>query len=154
MDLERKTLQDNGDIEALLHRLEKLLKFVDHSQAICNTMFDTIRRDCEVLIADIRIQGSKRDNVSVPISALSEISAQSLQDISVDNNKLQKTYFLLTKYPDGATADEIANIMRRHRTTVSTYLNQLVEKELAKKSRKGHEIYYRAVLNKERGTSE
>jgi len=154
MNKKQQTLLDVGDIDLLLQRLEELLDYINHSQAISNTMFDTIRRDCEYLIQDIRLKSSEQDIHPESMQKVTESSWTLPGNIGMDSRKLQQTYKLLTQYPAGTTADEIARSMKRHRTTVSTYLNQLVKEHLAVKHREGHEIYYRAILNIEGGTSE
>ena len=117
-------------------------------------MFDTIRRDCESLVQELEIQKQELGGGSV----LSVPGPQSMNipaEVSgLDMKKIQQTFELLLKYPDGATTDEIARVMKRHRTTISTYLNQLEQDGMARKERIGHEFYYRAIVNINRGTSE
>lgn len=70
-------------------------------------------------------------------------------DLPIKNEKLRKTWQVLFRHPEGATAETIAAEMDRHRSTISTYLNMLVAEELADKFRKGHEIFYKAILKTE-----
>lgn len=69
-----------------------------------------------------------------------------LPDVPIRDEKLKSAWLALYQFHDGATADEVAELILKHRTTVSTYLNILTSMDYAVKERRGHEIYYRAVL--------
>jgi len=151
MDQKPGIIQGGGEIDTLIRQLEELESYIEHSQAICNTMFDTIRRDCNNLINDVKTRLPETESHDRCSSA---IESSSLATIPIEDRKLQKAWTALARYPNGATAEDIMRDLDRHRTTVSTYLNQLVLLEFAKKERIGHEIYYRAIPYKEEGETE
>jgi len=72
-----------------------------------------------------------------------------LPAIHLNDPKLVAAWNALYWHHDGATADTIAEYLGKHRTTVSTYLNILVAENLAQKKRIGHEIYYKAIIQRE-----
>ena len=151
MDQRPDIIQGGGDIHTLIRQLEELVSYIEHSQAICNTMFDTIRRDCNTLINDVKTRLPETESYGKYTSTM---ESASLSTIPIEDRKLQKAWAALARYPKGATAEDIMRDLDRHRTTVSTYLNQLVLLEFAEKERIGHEIYYRAIPYKEEGEKE
>lgn len=69
-----------------------------------------------------------------------------LPEVNIPDEKLKAVWLALYQYHDGATADEVAENLNKHRTTVSSSLNSLSQWGFATKERRGHEIYYRAIL--------
>jgi len=69
-----------------------------------------------------------------------------LPEVDIADEKLKSAWMALYQFHEGARAEEVAVQLSRHRTTVSTYLNTLTHMNYAVKERKGHEIYYRAVI--------
>ena len=74
------------------------------------------------------------------------VGLEPLPQIDIPDRKLLSTWQTLYQYHDGATAEEMAVQLEKHRTTVSTYLNTLTHMKFASKERRGHEIYYHAIL--------
>jgi hypothetical protein len=144
-------VKGNGDLNSLIRQLEELVSAVEHSQAMCNTMFDAIRRECNHLINDAKIRLPENGPFEVNSFAW---ESSPLNTVPIEDRKLKNAWLALAQYRDGATAEDIMRDLKRHRTTVSTYLNQLVLLEFAKKERRGHEIYYRAVPYKDEGEAE
>jgi len=155
MDQKPDATPSEGDEQPLIQQLEELITYIEHSQAICNTMFDAIRRECNDVINKARHRlPESGSQIQFSNQALKSIPESQLSTIPIEDRKLKKAWATLAQYPNGATAEDIMKDMKRHRTTVSTYLNQLVLLNFAKKERRGHEIYYRAVLYKEEGEKE
>lgn len=64
-----------------------------------------------------------------------------LPDIADERER--KVYEALLYYPENeASAEEIANVLNKHRSTVSQYLNKLNEQKLIEKNRDGHVVYF------------
>ena len=55
---------------------------------------------------------------------------------------MRDTAMALYKFEEGATADDIAKVTGKLRTTESHIANQLVRQGLVKKRRKGREVYF------------
>lgn len=136
-------IQHLRKIEDLINRMEDLSSHIDRFQQISNAQITELRQECDAILAE-----AKQDYHALIIAA--EKMGQDLApDIALGDQRLNNTWLALYRHHGGATAEEIAQDLKRHRTTVSTNLNTLVLMNLAKKERVGHEVYYTAVLNKD-----
>jgi len=137
------SLEHIRKIQALIGRIEELADRIDQYLEMSNVQLNALREECDAILTE-----AKQDYHALIVSA--EMMGQDLApDIALEDQRLKNTWLALYRHHGGATADEIAGELKRHRTTVSTYLNTLVLMSLAKKERVGHEVYYTAVLNKD-----
>jgi len=125
-----------GDIEIILgqisHQYKESQKVIDEQFAECNRALGMVKEELHQ-ISDVA----------------SACGLEPIPDISIQDPKLLTAWKALYRYHEGATADTIAEILGKHRTTVSTYLNILVDDNYAEKNRIGHEIYYKAIIQRE-----
>jgi sugar-specific transcriptional regulator TrmB len=124
-----------GGFESLITRLESRL-------AESQDGFLVLLREGDELVCQAR-------------ECLSEINEEArragiepLPEIDIPDERMKAAWLVLYQFQDGATADEVAERMRKHRTTVSSTLNSLHQWGFAEKERRGHEIYYRAIAGR------
>lgn len=129
-------------LDFLVKRLESLYESLGRQQDVTNTIYETLKSESQQALQEARLLL----NVTLQLDS-SDIPAYT---IPLSDTKLQKVWKELFNYPDGATADHVAIELKRHRSTVSTYLNMLVAMGFAEKSRRGHEIYYKALIKSEK----
>ena len=111
---------DIQKVKALIRHLEVLDTRIEQSQKECNVMFEEIRKDYNEILAELKLQAHKT------IVTADRYGYDLIPDVPLDDRKLKNAWIALFRHHNGATADEIAEDMHRHRTTVSTYLNTLV----------------------------
>ncbi len=120
--------------------LEQLYDEIERQQQFQRQQYDTLKSETAKALDELRIHTnlllSKMDTTESPLSF----------DLPIDDEKLKKAWQVLFRHPDGATAETIALELKRHRSTVSTYLNMLKTMGYADNFRKGHEIYYKAII--------
>ena len=143
---ERSVTSDIQRIHSLILKLEDLIRRLEDNQRTSLQTTEKILKDCNDLISEVKIEFHQT------LKDADEFEFERIPDIPIEDTKLKKAWLVLYKYHNGATADRIADDLKRHRTTVSTYLNTLVLMHFAKKERIGHEIIYKAVLIKETET--
>jgi len=130
-------------IQALIGRIEELADRINRYQQGSNVQLNALREECDAVLAE-----AKQDYHALIVSA--EMRGQDVTpDIALEDRRLKNTWLALYRHHGGATAEEISGELKRHRTTVSTYLNTLVLMGYAKKERVGHEVHYTAILNKD-----
>ncbi len=133
----------------MMHRrilqLEDLIRRIEVQQRASFAETESILAECHGLLSTLKIEFHE------VLTGADEFAYERVPDIPIEDMKLKKAWLVLSKYHGGATADTVARDLKRHRTTVSTYLNTLVLMQFAQKERIGHEILYRAVLNREDG---
>jgi response regulator of citrate/malate metabolism len=125
-----------GDIEIILGELSRQYK--ESLKAVNDTIAESNRALSKVKEELHQISDVARECGYHPIPAT-----------SISDPKLNSVWQTLYWYHEGATADTIAQLLGKHRTTVSTYLNMLVSENYAEKERIGHEIYYKAKIQTE-----
>ena len=145
---ERSVTSDIQRIHSLILKLEDLIRRLEDNQRTSLQTTEQILKDCNDLISEVKIEFHQT------LKDADEFEFERIPDIPIEDTKLKKAWLVLYKYHSGATADTVAEDLKRHRTTVSTYLNTLVLMHFAKKERTGHEIIYKAVLIKETETDE
>ncbi len=136
---------DFRDLEQIIARLEGVLQRIDVLEEECSRSISDLREECNCILSDAKV------TFHHALEEAEQCGYEPVPSISIEDRKLKTAWIALFKYHDGATADMLADDLHRHRTTISTYLNTLVLMGCATKHRLGHEIYYRAVLNKEEG---
>lgn len=139
---EHSVASDIQRIHALILQLEELIHRIEVHQQNSLETTENILRECNNLLAEVKIEFHQT------LKDADQFEFERIPEIPIDDSKLKKAWLVLFKYHNGATADRVAEDLRRHRTTVSTYLNTLVLMQFAKKERIGHEIVYKAILNK------
>ena len=127
-------------IHSLILQLEDLIHRIEVHQKNSLETTEKILRECNDLLAEVKLEFHQT------LRDADQFEYERIPDIPIDDTKLKKAWLVLYKYHNGATADIIAEDLKRHRTTVSTYLNTLVLMQFAKKERTGHEIMYKAIL--------
>ena len=127
----------------LVQRLESLCQSLELQQEKINRSFENLKSESDQALQEARLYLSLVLNIG-------EESHIPTFKIPISDVKLQRAWKELFRYPEGATADSIAAGLDRHRSTVSTYLNMLVATGYAEKFRKGHEIYYKALIKSEK----
>lgn len=134
-------------MERLALRMARLAARIEEVRAAMDLELAGLLDESERLLADIRalnpadIEADRGDPGAV-------LATQ------IPDERLRRVWQALFRYSDGgATADEIAGDLERHRTTVSTYLNMLVVMGHAGKRRSGHSIYYTAIVKPEHAKS-
>jgi hypothetical protein len=130
-------------IHALIRRLENLGGRIEESQKQCNRMFEDLKAENDDILSDLK------RHVHHSVAAAERRGFDLIPDIPIEDRKLKAAWITLFQHHTGATADEIAVDLNRHRTTVSTYLNTLVLMNFVTKERIGHEIYYKAIINQD-----
>ncbi|HWQ67200.1 MAG TPA: helix-turn-helix domain-containing protein [Methanospirillum sp.] len=61
----------------------------------------------------------------------------------VEDERLKETLSVLLHYPEKeASAEDMAKALGKHRSTLSQYLNDLVDMKKVSKRRKGHEVFF------------
>jgi len=140
---EHSVASDIQRIHTLILQLENLIHRIEVHQKTSLETTEKIIRECNDLLAEVKIEFHQT------LRDADQFEYERIPDIPIDDIKLKKAWLVLYKYHNGATADIIAEDLRRHRTTVSTYLNTLVLMQFAKKERTGHEIMYKAILRKD-----
>ena len=128
-------------VKALIRHLDALDTRIEQAQQDCNAMFEELRKDYNDILTELK------HHVHNSVVTADRYGYDLIPDVPLDDRKLKNAWIALFRHHNGATADEIAEDLHRHRTTVSTYLNTLVLMQYAQKDRIGHEIYYKAVLN-------
>jgi len=132
--------EDIQRMKALIRHLEALDARIEQSQKECNGMFADIRRESNEILAEVKLQFHES------VMLADRFGYDVIPDVPLDDKKIKAAWMALFRHHNGATADEIAEDLQRHRTTVSTYLNTLVLMQFAQKERIGHEILYKALL--------
>lgn len=130
-------------VSHLLEVLEQLYRDMDRQQKTHHQHFDKLKSETAKAIEEARLHLKLLLRIDTGDSSLSF-------KIPISDEKLKKAWEALFRNPDGATAETIASGLDRHRSTVSTYLNMLVTLGYAEKFRKGHEIYYKAIIKTEK----
>jgi len=140
--------EDIREIQSIIARLEDVTRNIEEYQKTSNMLLDSIKSECNSIMTD-----AKRQLHQASVEA-EKYGFEPVPDVRIEDKKLKNAWMTLYRHHDGATADTIAEELHRHRTTVSTYLNYLVMMGYATKKRVGHEIYYTAVLMKQKEPSE
>jgi DNA-binding NarL/FixJ family response regulator len=135
-------------LQALIIRLEELELRIRKAEQESRALFSILLQECHGILSEAKTQ------VHRLIRQADQMGYDLIPDVPIEDKKLKDAWIALFRHASGATAEAIAEELHRHRTTVSTYLNQLVVMELAEKERVGHEIYYKAILKKSRGSQE
>ena len=132
----RELQRSIGDIEIILnsisHQYKESHRIIEGQFAECN-----------------RALGQVKDELHQICDVASTCGIEPIPDTTLKDKKLLTVWRALYRFHDGATADTIADVLGKHRTTVSTYLNMLVDDNHAEKNRNGHEIYYKAIIQRE-----
>ena len=139
---EHSVVSDIQRIHSLILQLEDLICRIEVHQ---KNSFDTtaeILKECNDLLSEVKIEFHQT------LIDADQFDYELIPEIPIEDTKLKKAWLVLYKYHNGATADGIAEDFRKHRTTVSTYLNTLVLMQFAKKERTGHEIVYKSYIEK------
>lgn len=140
------TRQNNlpGDVLARMAHLqvilEKIHENLDRQQNFQNRHFENLKSETNQALEEVRFQ------MELLLQSNSKKESPLSFDVPIQDEKLKKVWFVLFRYPEGAPAKTIAAELSRHRSTVSTFLNMLVRLGYSEKFRKGHEIYYKAIL--------
>ncbi|HUU74916.1 MAG TPA: helix-turn-helix domain-containing protein [Methanoregulaceae archaeon] len=135
--------QETREYTDLIVKLESLLSEIENSRIATETMFGKLEEECVAVLTDARARFHNSYSIA------EKYGVEIIPDLALTDGKKKKAWIALFRHQRGATADQIAEDLRRHRTTVSTYLNHLVEMGLASKERIGHEVYYKAILKNE-----
>lgn len=135
--------QEIRKYRALIGRLEDILSDIEVARRETDARFENLEEVCNSVLSDAK--ALFHDSCTVA----EQYGLDIIPDIPISDGKLKKAWIALFRHQRGATADQIAEDLGRHRTTVSTYLNRLEEIGLAKRERMGHEVYYKAVLKNE-----
>ena len=133
---------DTREQEELVQQLEEILERIDRQQEEYCSKLRQLSGECHELLDQLR------ESIQRSVSAPEKKGYTLVPDVQIEDHKLKRAWIALYQYRKGATADQIALDMKRHRSTVSTYLNTLVLMKFAAKERKGHEIYYKAKMKK------
>ncbi|MCK9592362.1 MAG: helix-turn-helix domain-containing protein [Methanoregula sp.] len=143
---EHSVASDIQRIHTLILRLENLVQRIELHQKNSLKITEEILKDCNNLISEVKIEFHQT------LRDADQFDFERLPDIPIEDPKLKKVWLVLYRYHNGATADTIAKDLKRHRTTVSTYLNQLASPKykLARRDRIGHEILFKAILKKDK----
>lgn len=139
---EHSVASDIQKIHTLILQLEELIHRIEEHQKNSLEITENILRECNDLLSEVKIEFLQT------LKDADQFEFERIPEIPIEDIKLKKAWLVLYKYHNGATADRVAEDLRRHRTTVSMYLNTLVLMQFAKKERIGHEIVYKAILNK------
>jgi len=140
---EHSVASDIQRIHTLILQLEDLIHRIEVHQKNSLETTEKILSECNDLLSEVKLEFHQT------LRDADQFEYERIPNIPIDDIKLKKAWLVLYKYHNGATADTIAEDLRRHRTTVSTYLNTLVLMHFAKKERTGHEIMYKAILRKD-----
>ena len=140
---ERSVTSDIQRMHARILQLEDLIHRIEEQQKNSYKATEKILDECNDLLSEVKLEFHQT------LRDADQFEYELIPDIPIDDTKLKKAWLVLYKYHNGATADIIAEDLKRHRTTVSTYLNTLVLMQFAKKERTGHEIMYKAILSKD-----
>ncbi len=130
-------------VNHLLSVLEQLYKDMDRQQKAHHQHFERLKSETAKAMEEARLHMELLLRINTGESSLSF-------ELPIRDEKLKKAWEALFRNPDGATAETVASDLDRHRSTVSTYLNMLVTLGYAEKFRKGHEIYYKAIIKTEK----
>lgn len=133
-------------IHARILQLEDLIHRIEEQQKKSFAATEEILCECNALLAELKLEFHQT------LEHADQLGYEHIPEIPIEDTKLKKAWIVLYKYHTGATADTVALDLKRHRTTVSTYLNMLVVMHFARKERIGHEIIYKAVVPKDEGT--
>jgi len=144
---ERSVTSDIQRMHARILQLEDLIHRIEEEQKNSYETTEKILDECNDLLSEVKLEFHQT------LQDADQFDYERIPAIPIEDTKLKKVWLVLYKYHHGATADTIARDLRRHRTTVSTYLNQLVIMHFAQKERTGHEIIYKAVVKKDEGTT-
>ncbi|MFA4876458.1 MAG: hypothetical protein WC586_03520 [Methanoregula sp.] len=142
---ERSVSTDIRRMQALIIELEGVIRRLELHQKNSLETTGKILDECNDLLAEVKLEFHNT------LTDADEAGYGQIPAIPIEDPKLRKAWLALYRYHHGVTADTVAADMRRHRTTVSTYLNTLVLMQFAQKERIGHEIVYKAVLPGEKG---
>ena len=142
---ERPVSTDISTLHRRVLELEGLIRRIEVQQRAAFAETESILAECHDVLSALKIEFHDT------LARADELAYERIPSIPIDDPKLKRAWLVLSKYHGGATADTVARDLKRHRTTVSTYLNTLVLMQFAQKERIGHEILYRAVLNREDG---
>ena len=140
---ERSVTSDIQRMHARILQLEDLIHRIEEQQKNSYKATEKILDECNDLLSEVKLEFHQT------LTDADQFEYERIPAIPIEDSKLKKTWLVLYKYHNGATADTIATDLRRHRTTVSTHLNTLVLMQFAQKERIGHEIIYKAVVNKD-----
>ena len=140
---ERSVTTDIQRMHARILQLEDLIHRIEEQQKNSYKATEKILDECNDLLSEVKLEFHQT------LTDADQFEYERIPAIPIEDSKLKKTWLVLYKYHNGATADTIATDLRRHRTTVSTHLNTLVLMQFAQKERIGHEIIYKAVVNKD-----
>jgi len=140
---EHSVASDIQRIHSLILQLEDLIHRIELHQKKSMETTSEILKECNDLLSEVKIEFHQT------LKDADQFDFERIPDIPIDDIKLKKAWLVLYKFHSGATADTVAEDLKRHRTTVSTYLNTLVLMHFAKKERTGHEIMYKAILSKD-----
>lgn len=145
------TMEKTGDkreiqkYTALIGRLEDILSEIEETRRETDARFERLEEECISVLSDAKAIFHESCTIA------EHYGIDIIPDLPISDGKLKRAWIALFRHQRGATADEIAEDLGRHRTTVSTYLNRLAEIGLAESERVGHEVYYKAVLKNDKG---
>ncbi|MDD4136913.1 MAG: hypothetical protein PHT99_03340 [Methanoregula sp.] len=134
------SVQDLQKIQQLIRNLEHLSDRIEAAETTCRSLFEELWQENNEILAEMKLL------VHSSVMEAERHGYDLMPEIPVEDKKLKAVWIALFRHHNGATADEIAADLHRHRTTISTHLNTLVLMQLAKKERIRHEIYYKAIL--------
>ena len=133
---------DENNVQKLLDFISDIEKFRDKLNSTidnCINELESLREEYDSIVSEAKIQRH------LLFTSFGVAEGDVIPDVDIRDEKLKKAWVVLYSSPDGATAEVIAQKMGRHRTTVSTYLNMLVQLDYAEKEKKGHEIIYKVI---------
>ncbi len=133
-------------LEALEARLARLIVRMDEVQATMIRELTSLRAEADGILTEIRTSMPETRRTGNEVG-------RRLPVVPIPDERLRTVWLVLSRYPEGTTADVVAHDLDRHRTTISTYLNTLVLMGFAEKKRRGHEILYTAIVNTDRAES-
>lgn len=132
---------DIQEIRQIISTFESLMQRVESRMAETHEEFLDMLREGDDLVRHAKVRLHEIHETTQRCGIVS------LPDVDIPDEKLKTVWLALYQFHDGATADEVAERLNRHRTTVSSSLNSLSQWGFAAKERRGHEIYYRAILD-------
>lgn len=133
-------------LERLAVQVARLARHVEEVRGAMDQELTGLRGEAERLLAEI--QALNPAEIGRDTRDPGALLASQIPD-----DRLRRVWQTLFRYSDGATADEIAGDLERHRTTISTYLNMLVVMGFARKRRSGHTVYYTTIVKPDHAES-
>lgn len=131
-------------VQHLQVSLEQLSDEIERQQKIQYQHYERLKSETAKALEEVRVHMDLLLNITASESSLP-------LDLPIEDEKLKRAWQALFRHPEGATADTIGIELKRHRSTVSTYLNMLKTMGYAENYRKGHEIYYKAIIKTGKG---